>query len=153
MISPLEELKPEMRDYLDQLELASTIKEAMAKHLRYFKTIFPNEQIIDIFVEIYEDQTNKEYLSLYIFTNDFQITISQFVKNGEFSIYPYKKVVDYITIKKESCDFESYTGKSKIILEYSLAFVVESQITAIGRNCKHLQKIINNILIPNLYKE
>ena len=139
-------------EYLREINVSETIIQRVSDLFEMWKPMLPEyEAVLDIFVEEYVSKSKEhEYLSLFLFTENFQIEIPNFVHTDAISIYPSKKRVDFLTVRTFNYDFFRSSRESEMTVEYSLGVLVEMEIHATGKNCDSLKKIIQTYLKPNL---
>jgi hypothetical protein len=140
-------LNDSIREYLKEIKVSEVVDEKITELLVLYENIFP-EPIQDIFIEFYLKTSEiYEYPSLQLFSKNFQYQIQNFMNSKTLEIYPLFSV-DYINIDPENYKFKYAGENSKLVIDYSIAYVTQISLVAIGKNCDHLLKITNDYLKP-----
>lgn len=140
-------LNRECIDYLKDIKVSEVVDKRISLLVFQFEPILP-EPIEDIFVEYYyKTKDDYAYPSLQLFSKNYLYQIENFLANDKLDIYPIFGI-DYISLSPENYDFFNAKIDSKLVVEFSVAYVMQSTLVAIGKNCDQLKKIVNKYVKP-----
>jgi hypothetical protein len=132
---------------MKDIKVSDVVDRRISELLLIYENVFP-EPVQDIFIEYYlKTKDDYEYPSLQLFSKNYQYQIENFLTNNTLEIYPIIGI-DYINISPENYNFNNALSNSKLVIDYSVSYVMQTSLVAIGRNCNQLFKIFNEYLKP-----
>jgi hypothetical protein len=146
-------MKKDFTDYLESIGITDPIIKRIEEICQFHERILTEglkEEIVDIFVTDYilKDGT-RQYENLWLFSKNYVMEAKLFIKQDDFDISPYVKLIDYLAIKKESYDFIKFNEKSKLYIEY-VSKTNSGEFKATKENCDYLRNIYLKYMLPNV---
>jgi hypothetical protein len=141
--------------YLDSIGIMEPIRKRIESLYKDVQKIFPEEQIIDIFVEDYiQDDGTRKYQHIAFYTkNNLAMSVNEFMSSDDIRVASIKNNITYIEVHKTNYDFVKATESSRLIIQ---ARVQYSGLTlsskASKENCDYLKDIMKKYIIPNFIK-
>jgi hypothetical protein len=140
-------LNGEIIAYMKDIAISDVVDRKISELTILYEKVFP-EPIEEIFIECYLKTKNEyEYPSLQLFSKNYQCQIENFMTNNSLEIYPLLSI-DFINITPQNYDFTNASENSKLQIEYSVSYVMQTTLIAYGRNCNQLLKIMDTYLKP-----
>lgn len=142
-------MKAEWARYLESIGVKGLFLRRIEEVLDFYQQVYP-DQVQDIFVTEYFDKDgNRQYESVWLFSETFVMEAKQFLKEDDFDAVPLRKQVKYWTVKKTEYDFREASTKSRMVLQFSLLSGVSGALKGSRENCDHLKEIFFKHIIPN----
>jgi len=143
-------MKAEWSKYLKSIGIKGPFLKRVEEVLDFYQQVYPN-QIQDIFVTEYlGNDGNREYESLWLFSETFAMEAKQFLKEkDDYDSVSLRQQVEYWTIKKTEYDFHKASTKSRMMLKFELLSGVGGTLKASQGNCDYLKAIFSKHIIPN----
>ena len=134
--------------YLEKINLQNLFKKRVFEIINFYSSICP-EKIADIFIADYmNDDGQREYENLWLFSNSFFMEARDFILKDDFDFAPRGNGINYWRIKKEHYDFKESTAKSRFVLYFSWGKDFNSEdIKSSGINCDYLKEIFEKYVI------
>lgn len=144
-------MKKEFSDYLkDIVGLTGLFLERAEKAFDFYQTIFPDD-IKDIFVSEYIDKEgNRQFESIYFVTSNLICEAKNFTIEEDFDFAPIKNKIVYCRVQRTAFDSKTTSNDSRMTVNISIEDRVHADFKASKENCKKLEAIFNQYLLPNL---
>jgi len=143
-------VKKEFTKYLNDVGITKALHKRIETIYEFYSGICPDE-IIDIFVTDYiTKDKEREYESIWFFSEKYCMEAKQFIKNDDFDITPMQNRIYYWNIKINDYDFKKATEKSRLHLRFDMDTMIRAEFKAAKENCDYLRDIILKYIIPNL---
>lgn len=146
-------MKEEFVKYLKSVGVTETLQTRVASIYKTFEEMCPDE-ITDIFVTDYiKNDMEREYESLWFFSEKFMMEAKKFITNENFDMMPFKKKILYWNTISKNYDFNEATEESRLNV-HVVVFPGQSfaDFKASRENCNDLRDIILKHIIPNLHE-
>jgi hypothetical protein len=144
-------IKAEFSEYLRDIELSQPIIDRIIviydKYLPFF-----GDTIEDIFIEdIIPDTGERQYFDFLLFSKDNMYNIANFTRmENRFDIIPLPKRIDYLRLESGNYDFLHVQSNSRLIANFPMSFVTQTDLKASSKNCPHLLRILHKYIIPRV---
>lgn len=143
-------MKQEFIEYLESIGITNTLRERIETIHEFYQGICPDD-ITGIFIMDYvKEDGDREYESLWFFSEKYCMEAKQFVLRDDFDITPIEGRVVYWKIRKTDYDFKKAIEKARLSLQIRLDTGVTGELRASGENCDYLKDIIVTYVVPNL---
>jgi hypothetical protein len=142
-------MKDEWSNYFASIGITGLFFKRAEEILNFYQKVYP-DQVQDVFVNEYLDkEANRQYESLWLFSEQFVMEAKQFVKEDDFDCAPLSKQVKYWCIKKTEYDFDRATAKSRLVLQLTLGSGTSCNLKASQENCDQLKTLFFKYIVPN----
>lgn len=142
-------MKTEWTEYLNLIGITGLFYKRVEEILDFYQKVYP-DQAEDIFVGEYIDNDgNRQYESLWIFTESKIGEAKKFLTEDDFDSTFSKKQIKYWSIKKENYDFLEASTKSRMVIRFILKYNTNGELKASRENCKYLKTIFFKYFVVN----
>lgn len=133
-------------EYLNDININSSIMARIEEILNISKKVLNNEEIIDIYVSEYVTSNGREYESLWIFTEKYISEAKNFRSDFNFDMISRHAGICYANIIFDNYDYIKKSAKESSRMKLSAASCVRNIsyiFKASGVNCRYLQDIFD----------
>lgn len=143
-------MKAEWLKYLELIGITDLFLKRIEAVVNFYQQLYAN-QIEDIFVaEHVDSEGNRQYESLWLFSQYGIGEAKQFLRADDFDFVPLS--VQYWCIKKTEYDFQKANSKSRMTLDLTLAFGTTCRFKASRENCDYLRDCFTKHIVASTMK-
>jgi len=143
-------MKAEFVSYLNSISATDQVMARVEIILNFYKEACP-EDIMDIFIcETIKSDGNREYQSLWLFSEKYAMEAKNFLIQDDFDIMPIKNLMTYCDVQKTEYDFNNASEGSRLLVKISVTHMLNGELRASKANCNFLKSITLKYFVPNL---
>lgn len=148
-------MKKEFITYFDEIELASTYRDAAEKCISQVEKIY-DLTVEDIFVCTYLNEGHVDVTSLWIIGAEFLVECKDFVNSSNYDYVSFKNNLKYISIEMNGVDLDADTYENdamvKIYGSISSSGTLSCSLLACGKNCRKGIEVYRKYFVSNIIK-
>ncbi|MDD4028954.1 MAG: hypothetical protein PHI40_00580 [Caldisericia bacterium] len=132
-------------DFLHEEEVFQRIQGCIQDALQY------NTHFCDYFISDFLMGKEREAKSLFLFSDSHLYAFPKLFDQDQLQIFPYKKQIQFVDIKKKSFDDRDHiTIKSRYLAIVSFVNQQSVELKASGINCSKALSMVQKHILPNL---
>ena len=138
--------------YLEDINVSEITQKRIEEIYDSIRQLYETVEIEDIFVCDFNNNGNKEFTSLWFFTNNQIIECKNFMTKEDFDLTGLKKNVIYFNLKKANFDkWDAPEDNSSINIDILFnSGKLSGNLNSSGKNCKYAVDIAKKYFLPNM---
>ena len=143
-------MSDKFKDYLGDLPLTKVIKDRVDEVIK-LNTKIKSGDFLDIFIcELKDDEGERTYTSLWLFTDKHLIECKEFLSSINFDVTPYVGIINYCSIESTEYNLDEVSEKSSVKIHFTMETKISGNLIATEKNCVHAFKIYQKYILANL---
>ena len=143
-------MKEQFTAYLKSIGMSDVLIRRVETIHEFYQDIC-HEEITGIFVnDFIKEDGNREYESLWLFSQAYLMEAKSFISKDEFDMTPLNKKVEYWSVEKQDYDFAKATDKSRVNLKIAFRYPIDGIFKASKENCDFLRDVFLKYIMPNV---
>jgi len=148
-------LEPEFSSYLNAIDAGQALTERVESSLTVFNLLC-TEPIKRIFISdrLNRDTGDRDFSSLWGFSDTYWLSTKTVLTDWNADIAAYKRSIWYLGLTYQDLVItDDAVNSSRLFVEVSSGRLDRNELSATGKNCPFLWKIIVDLFRPNLRTE
>ncbi len=143
----------DFREYLVGIGMGSAQIEQVEEALATVRGILPEEPQFMIVTEYRDGEGNRNYESLWVFTEHFISEVSPFAGQGKVDLIRRDTGLSYLAVEYTDFDFQAPVEASRLRIDATFnrfGSALSAELATSGSNCADLNQVLREYVLPTI---